>query len=109
LSLIVHRTENTNGILLIFDAMPSSGVGIQIPNRIPRFKIENSVSRPFWIRDVIISLLSRPQSTKFIVSLILARFRMDPNESSTVYKEVYNLLPRDVFVAYDKLQNFARE
>jgi len=35
--------------------------------------------------------------------------KLDPSEPATIYKDLYNLLPKEVFVAYDKLQNFARE
>ena len=41
--------------------------------------------------------------------LSLDSARLDTNESVTIYRELYNLLPKDVFLAYDKLQNFARE
>ena len=35
--------------------------------------------------------------------------KLDPTESKTIYKEIYDLFPGEVYTSYDKLQNFARE
>jgi len=35
--------------------------------------------------------------------------KSDPNDPPTIYRDLYNLLPKDVFLSYDKLQNFARD
>jgi len=35
--------------------------------------------------------------------------KLDPTETSKTYKENYNLLPQEVYISYDKLQNFARD
>lgn len=39
----------------------------------------------------------------------LEAVKTDPSESKTVYREVYDLFPSEVYTSYDKLQNFARE
>eukprot|EP01099_Mayorella_cantabrigiensis_P000830 TRINITY_DN1356_c0_g1_i1.p1 TRINITY_DN1356_c0_g1~~TRINITY_DN1356_c0_g1_i1.p1 ORF type:complete len:728 (-),score=209.06 TRINITY_DN1356_c0_g1_i1:108-2291(-) len=39
----------------------------------------------------------------------LESVKLGPGETSTTYSELYHLFPSEVFVAYDKLQDFARD